>query len=224
MTFFTLEEPVRALRTVAPLEKAGTKHRNSSANYLILGLLVEKVSNETFGDYVQRHLFEPLEMANSFTSIEAARAHGLIPGHRLWAGVPVEAGLAEEAGRLPTAARISSAEDLSKFLAALMGDHPASERLLTPSSRAQLLAPGAEAEGFSYGMGWRIGKTADVPSLWHGGALPHYRNAVVFSPTQHWAVMPALLGVGLLLLLNSALAALRIASSLSRSVLSRRQA
>ncbi len=186
---FTLEEHVRALRDVRPLEKAGTKHRYASANYLVLGRLVEKVSGEAFGDYVQRHIFEPLEMANSFTSLEAAKAHGLTPGHRLWAGIPVEAELAEEPGRLPTAALISSAEDLAKFVTALMGDHPSSDRVLTPSSRALLQAPGAEAEGFSYGMGWRIGKTGDVPSLWHGGALPNYRDAIAFSPTEHWGVI-----------------------------------
>jgi CubicO group peptidase (beta-lactamase class C family) len=186
---FTLEEHVRALSTVVPREPAGTKHRYSSSNYLVLGLLVEKVSNEKYADYVQRHIFQPLEMASSFTSLEAARSHGLSPGHRLWAGFPVEAQLAEEAGRLSTAALISSAEDLAKFLLAQMGDGPHADLLLTPGSRALMQAPVAEAENFSYAMGWRVGNTAGVPSLWHGGALPNYRGAMVFSPAEHWGIV-----------------------------------
>ena len=187
---FTLEEHVRALGSVAPLEAAGVKHRYSSSNYQVLGLLVEKVSGEPFADYVEKHIFQPLEMANSFTSLEAAKAHGLAPGHRLLAGVPVAAELAEERGRLPTAALISTAEDLGRFLSALIGTHPNANVLLKPSSRAAILEPGpVAAETFSYAMGWRVGKTGEVPSHWHGGALPNYRGAMVFSPSERWGVI-----------------------------------
>ena len=38
-------------------------------------------------------------------------------------------------------------------------------------------------------MGWREGTTAGVPSLWHGGALPSYRGAVVLLPQSRSAVI-----------------------------------
>lgn len=187
---FTLAQHVAALGRVAPLEAAGTRYRYASSNYQVLGLLVEKVSNEPFAAYVQRHIFEPLEMASSFTSRDAAREHGLTPGHRLLAGIAATAELAEEPGRLPTAALISSAEDLARLLTALMGTHASANVLLRPTSRSAILEPGPiAADGFTYAMGWRVGPTADVPSHWHGGALPNYRAAIAFSPSERWGVI-----------------------------------
>jgi hypothetical protein len=47
----------------------------------------------------------------------------------------------------------------------------------------------AQAHGFSRAMGWREGPTAGVRSLWHGGAVPSYRGAVVLLPESKSAVI-----------------------------------
>lgn len=60
---------------------------------------------------------------------------------------------------------------------------------LSPSALATLQAQGAQAEGFSYAMGWCVGTTAGAPSLWHGGSLPGYRTALVLQPEERWGVV-----------------------------------
>ena len=43
----------------------GTSQRYSNAGYIVLGLIIERLSGEKYRDYVQKHIFEPAGMKNS---------------------------------------------------------------------------------------------------------------------------------------------------------------
>lgn len=47
------------------LSKPGTKYDYSASGFVILGLIIEKVSGETYYDYVRKNIFEPAEMENT---------------------------------------------------------------------------------------------------------------------------------------------------------------
>lgn len=180
----TLAEHVLALRDLQLVAAPGERHIYSSPNYQILGRIVEVVSGQPFGRFVQSRIFSPLGMTSS--AVDAAAAPRLAPGHNLWWGFAGPSPYRFEPGRLPTASIITTADDLSRFALAHLGSGP---QLLTPESLAIAHRGAAPAEGFSYAMGWREGTTAGVPSLWHGGALPSYRGAVVLLPQSRSAVI-----------------------------------
>ncbi|HEY4642863.1 MAG TPA: serine hydrolase domain-containing protein [Thermoanaerobaculia bacterium] len=49
-----------------PLEfEPGTKQRYSNAGYIVLGLIIEKISGQKYRDYVQQHVFAPAGMKES---------------------------------------------------------------------------------------------------------------------------------------------------------------
>jgi D-alanyl-D-alanine carboxypeptidase len=49
-----------------PLEfEPGTGNRYSNAGYILLGLVIEKLSGQTYDDYVQQHIFAPLGMTDT---------------------------------------------------------------------------------------------------------------------------------------------------------------
>src|SRR4051794_7347391 len=52
-----LEQQVRALATVSPSRRPGTAYAYSNANYLVLGLVIERVSGEPYARYVDEHVF-----------------------------------------------------------------------------------------------------------------------------------------------------------------------
>jgi CubicO group peptidase (beta-lactamase class C family) len=180
----TLAEHVEALRDVRLVAPPGERHIYSSPNYQILGRIVELVSGEPFGTYVQRRIFLPLGMSSSAVDDDAAPR--LAPGHAIWWGFAGPSSYRFEEGRLPTASIITSADDLARFARSHLGVGP---QLLTPRSLATVHQGAAKAEGFKYAMGWREGTTAGVRSSWHGGALPSYRGAVVLLPESTSAVI-----------------------------------
>lgn len=172
-------EALRAVRLVAP---PGERHIYSSPNYQVLGRIVELVSGESFGAYVQRRILDPLQM----TSSSVTGAEDAAEGHNLWWGLAGPSTYRWEPGRLPTASIVASADDLARFVLSQLGVGP---QLLTAQSLAVLHHGVGEAEGFAYAMGWREGTTVGVPSLWHGGALPSYRGAVVMLPQTRSGVI-----------------------------------
>jgi len=184
----TLAEHVEALRDVSLLAKPGERHVYASPNYQVLGRLVELVGGEPFGDYVRRQVFGPLRMTHS--AIDPGTATALVPGHNVWWGLQGPSAYRFEPGRLPTASLISTAGDLARFvLAHLGGGELDGVRILSPAAVAEAHRGAGQAEGFSYAMGWRAGTTAGLPSLWHGGALPSYRGALVMLPETRSGVV-----------------------------------
>lgn len=152
-----LEDGVRALAD-APLDgDPGAGFHYASANFNILGLLVQTVSGQPFGDYLKQRVFGPLEMAHSHPTRAAARADNAASGHSLWFGsfwrqtdVP-----APTTG-MPSSTLYASAEDLARQLIALLdGGRYGDARILQPGSVAAMFEPRVQVDGSKgYAMGW----------------------------------------------------------------------
>lgn len=178
----TLGAHAAALQRVRLIATPGEQHIYSSPNYQLLGRIVEVVSGQPFGAYLQARILDPLQMTTS----SVTGAEHAVAGHNLWWGVPGPSSYRWEPGRLPTASVVASADDLARFVLSQLGEGP---QVLTPESRATLHRGAGKTEYFSYAMGWREGTTAGVPSLWHGGAVPSYRGAVVMLPQSRSGVI-----------------------------------
>ena len=55
----------------------------------MLGLIIEAASGESYADYIQEHIFTPLNMSHTYTSKSTAQQNGLAMGHRYWFGIPI---------------------------------------------------------------------------------------------------------------------------------------
>lgn len=177
-----LSAHVEALKGVRLIATPGEHHVYASPNYQLLGRIIEVVSGQSFGAYVQRRILDPLQM----TSSSVTGAEHAAGGHNLWWGFPGPSTYRWERGRLPTASIVASADDLARFVRSQLGVGP---QILSAESRAVLHRGVGKTAYFSYAMGWREGTTAGVPSLWHGGALPSYRGAVVMLPQSRGGVI-----------------------------------
>ncbi len=112
------EDVVRGLATVAPDRPAGT-YEYSNLNYVVLGVVVEAVSGESYADYLQEHVFGPLGMTRSFTSLEAARQAAPAQGYRYLFGAPVPFDEPYPTGIVAAGYQVSTAADMARFAAAL---------------------------------------------------------------------------------------------------------
>ena len=127
------ERQVRDLSALRLAHPVGTKCEYSNLNYNILGLIIEAVSGEKYADYIQNHIFIPLDMRHSYTSRSEARQNGLATGYRHWFGLPFPAPeLPIPRGSLPSGQLISCTEDMAHFLIAhLNGGRFADRQILS---------------------------------------------------------------------------------------------
>ena len=186
----SLEEHVRALAQQSLSHTPGSHYHYASQNYQVLGLILEKVTGQSFGAYVTENIFMPMEMYKSHTS-PALAASNLATGHQYVFGYPMARSLPYESGRLPTAMLISSAEDLSKYMLTMMKTDNGHEKIhLTQDNHETLFQATAMGENHGYAMGWRISETdANGPLVSHGGVLPNYRGKMQMLPEKQIGVV-----------------------------------
>jgi CubicO group peptidase (beta-lactamase class C family) len=193
----TLEQMVRALSQVALTAPTGTTYQYSNLNYTTLGLIVQTVAGQSYESYVQQHIFEPLQMAESFTSQHEALQsdHGLATGYRWWYGLARPAELPYLRGSVPAGFLISSVEDMTHYLVAQMnGGRYLDASLLTPSGITQLHTPATamNGQGDAYGMGWVISPSRDSqgePSVWHGGDTANFHSDMMILPRKQLGII-----------------------------------
>lgn len=189
-----LEPYVRSLSSVKLDRPVGTTFEYANANYNILGLLIEKASGQSYESYVQQHIFTPLHMDHSFTSIDAAKKQQLAQSYRWLFGFPAAYEPHITRAMLPAGFIASNVEDMSHYLIAQMnvGQYDGNS-ILSPQGIATLHAPTVAVKGLEpgtgYGMGWFAGPTAGVPTLWHNGEAGGYYTYMVIEPQSHWGAI-----------------------------------
>jgi CubicO group peptidase (beta-lactamase class C family) len=190
------ERQVRGLATLTLARAPGSSFEYSNLNYNILGLIIEAASGETYAAYLQRHVFDPLDMRHTYTSLAAAQRDGLAVGHRFWFGVPVAVkNPRTPAGSLPAGQIISCAEDMAHYLTAhLRGGRYGGRQILSPAGMAELHRPAVEATtmGISFGhyaMGWFVEKQSGTTMITHDGITPDFFAYMAVLPEQGKAMV-----------------------------------
>jgi CubicO group peptidase (beta-lactamase class C family) len=115
----TPEQIVRDLATVEINNPVGTTHEYSNLNFVILGLVVEVASGQTYASYLQHRIFVPLDMTGSTVDYAAAKANGLTKGHRYLFGIPAEYNEPFPDGIVAAGYQITTIQDMAHYLAAL---------------------------------------------------------------------------------------------------------
>ena len=77
-TYATNEDVLRLLYSEQPKKtfRAGTRFTYSNTNYVLLAMIIEKVSGQSYPEYMKQHIFTPLQMKHTyvFTLADTGRA------------------------------------------------------------------------------------------------------------------------------------------------------
>ncbi len=187
-----IEKNVRALAKIDLIAPPGQRYEYSNANYVTLGMLIQEVSGQSYETYTTEHIFNPLDMQNSFTSKTEAQQDGLAVGFQKWFGMSVAApNLPFVRGSLPAGYLNMSAEDLGHYLIAQLNDGSYQDvSVLSPAGIAALHHPDVPMPGSTdfYGMAWEVQHFQDVEVIRHNGQVPGYTTDMVLVPQKHMAI------------------------------------
>ena len=190
------ELQARALSSLVVKRPVGAKFEYSNLNYNVLGLIIEAVSGETYAEYIQHHIFNPLGMCHSYTSKETAKQDNLAVGHRFWFGVPIAVpDPLVPSGSLSSGQLISSVEDMAHYLIAHLNEGCfGGEQILSRQGIDELHHPAAEIieMGKSYGfyaMGWISQVSGESRIVSHSGIVPDFGAFMALLPEQNKAII-----------------------------------
>jgi CubicO group peptidase (beta-lactamase class C family) len=188
-----LEREVARSTDVQLTHVPGTTFQYSNRNYTTLGLLIRVVSGQSYEDYVQQHIFEPLGMTRSFTHLNDAKGQGLATGHQYWFGSPRPGGgLVENRATTPTGLLTASVEDMSTWLIVNL-NHGVYQgtRVLSSPGIDQLHHGVAQMGGGKsrYAMGWSETEFNGAPIVTHNGDPGDFHSTMLISPSTGWGVV-----------------------------------
>jgi CubicO group peptidase (beta-lactamase class C family) len=193
----SLEELVAGMRDAHLAAAPGSRFEYHNPNYQVAARVVEVVSGQAFGDYVQQHVLGPLGMVDSRTIDTAADLPPSAHGHLVVLGAPVAVPEPRAFGN-GSGGVLSSAHDMARWLIAQNngGRGPDGTSIVSAASVNAMHTPSATSG--SYALGWSVGTTATgAPLVEHTGDL--------FTSTAYQALLPGP-GYGIAVMANSGLA------------------
>ncbi len=159
----------------------GTAQIYNNSAYFLLGLIIEKVSGQSYEDFVRTRLFEPAGMSASYYCSESVLKPGKANGYD---GSP--AGLVHKRPLDHTwpyagGSLCSTVGDLIRWNRALHGG-----RLLSPASYSAMTTPQPLVDGstLGYAMGLGVGERAGERVIAHGGGINGYLTDVSYFPDR----------------------------------------
>ena len=165
----------------------GTRWQYSNTNFVIAGMIVEKVSGMPFFEFLRTRILTPLGI-ESVKNIDLGRLPDSDPvGYMRFALGPLRPAPKEGKGWLFAAGELAmTPADLAKWDVAMMN-----ESLLTPSSYRTmetevLLKSGV---GTGYGLGVDVGMQDGHRAISHGGEVSGFTAQNLVFPDDHAAVV-----------------------------------
>ncbi|MCJ8319068.1 MAG: beta-lactamase family protein [Colwellia sp.] len=164
--------------------KPNTQADYSNSNYIFLAEVVSRTSGYMFPDYMDKFIFEPIGM-NSTYIIDETRDY--LPEEALNFGI-THSLFDTQLYFNGAAGQVSSANDLNKFVAALLTETLISEQTLALMTQTQSVF---NKDGTEYGYGWNIGRGKDNarPYFFHIGSIDGFRSLLAIEPTTGISVI-----------------------------------
>ena len=161
----------------------GALWRYSNSGYVVLGLIVEKVSGRSFPTFLRERIFTPLRMDNT---VALVRGRTRVSDRAF--GYTKEDGRWRFTDQSRTSATLGDGGVYSSLYDLTLWDEGLRRRLLlSEADMAPALVPvrvrgkgpvGPDGRPADYGFGWFLDAWQDHPRMWHYGETVGFRTAI----------------------------------------------
>ncbi len=151
----------------------GTKFKYTNSGYILLGLIIEKVSGLTFDEYVSTKIIEPLELTNTGIIDNRKIVKNIASGYSSNLRTTEAAEYINYYQPFSSGNMYSTTYDLWKFTMAVMNS-----KLLPNERTKSIFASGLG----SYGYGWGIRDYDSLLAYGHLGAMNGFVGGITYIP------------------------------------------
>lgn len=173
---------IEAVNSLPMTAAPGTTFNESNFNYLLAGLIVQRVSGLPLSVFYSTHIFQPLIMTSSFLAgdqgISARHAVGYTRLYHRFVRAPQW----NASWLFGSADLVTTVEDLAKWDIGL-------PLLLNVDSVREMWTGSGMPGQLQYGMGWVIDQRGGQRFMWQSGQLDGYRAMNAVLPDEHIAVI-----------------------------------
>lgn len=169
---------VMALFENKPLDfKPGSKFKYSNSGYIVLGYIIEKVSGQTYAQFLQQNIFAPLGLAHTGYGIDHPAGKDPAQGYFNPGSGFVESPYIDMSVPFSAGALYSTTLDLYRWDQSLTTNKLVSENSLEAMFHPYVAAPDKLAPpGTHYGFGWFISTVFGRTEIWHEGGISGFTS------------------------------------------------
>jgi CubicO group peptidase (beta-lactamase class C family) len=164
-----------------PLDfEPGEKWKYSNSGYVLLGYLIEKISGQSYSDFVQQNIFTPLEMKDSGYDSNSAIILHRAAGYSPSPNGPVNAGFIHMSIPFSAGALYSTTEDMLRWEQGLFGG-----KVLSAASLQKMTTPFKQDYAFGLGVSSVNGRKV----IEHGGGIEGFNTQLAYYPEDKLVVV-----------------------------------
>ncbi len=159
----------------------GERWSYSNSGYILLGAIIEKVSGQTYQDFIEKNIFAPLGMKHSYYDNTARLIPRRVEGYSKVNEGYQNAAYLSMTQPFSAGSLMSSVDDLALWDAALY-----TEKLVTQQSLKRAWTPRLLNNGKSthYGYGWSMSAYEGHPIIEHGGGVNGFATDALRMPAD----------------------------------------
>ncbi|MEO6346987.1 MAG: serine hydrolase [Aquaticitalea sp.] len=178
----TPEEMISSFKNL-PLEfNPNEKYAYSNSGYFLLGYIIEKLSGMSYEDFIQKNIFDKLNMKHSYYG----NSYKIIPnranGYQFYEGNYENPEYMSTTIPYAAGSLMSTVDDMFLWSKAIQNNILISEKSKHMAFTNHSLSNGRQT---NYGYGWAINEIAGIPTLEHAGGINGFTSSGIYIPDRN---------------------------------------
>lgn len=189
-TNYSRQEIVRRIQFSPVRNNFRADYGYQNVMYLVAGLIIEKITGQTWDNFIKERLFIPLSMNSSSTSIIQIIKSGNY-AHPHLKNEPIPLMNMDNIG--PAGSINSTIDDMLLWMKLWIDEGVYDgNKILSKNTFHTITSPKimlSEKSTESYGFGWNIGIENGKKVIEHGGGMPGFKSTVIISPDNRTGIV-----------------------------------
>lgn len=196
-TDFTIKDKLNFAQYFKPVSPFRTKWDYDNQLYFVAGELIARVSGMTWEKFVQTRILDPLQMSNSFSSLDAMKdKNNMATPHSTSTGKIRTIGFFKENINGAAGGIVSNVDDMSKWMITQLNKgkygNNLEKQLFSEARQKEMwtihtVLPANDFPRYNqhfsgYGFGWSLGDVKGNLQVSHTGGLPGMLTSVTLMP------------------------------------------